>query len=106
MEDCVALTFHVEDPIHQRLRTFSDDGANTFLNLCRRLAAKGTGVLDILDPYADTMLNYIQLDRIVLELREALSQDLSEAERSLALMVLAAVQEAREISGYLFVQGD
>jgi hypothetical protein len=102
----MAITFYVEDQLHQRGRAVFDDGANTFLNLARRLAGAGTQVFDIIDPYADAMLNYIQLDRLCRELDVALAGDLSLAERDLALQVLAAAKEARELSGYLFVEGD
>jgi hypothetical protein len=102
----MALTFHVEDQMHQRRRTFADDKDNTFLNLCRHLAKRGTLVLDIIDPYTDTMLNYIQLDRIIIELQTALDGNLSQSERALVIEVQVAAQEAREVSGFLFIQGD
>lgn len=102
----MALTFYVEDQLHQRGRAVFDDDANTFLNLARRLARAGTKVFDVIDPYADTMFNYIQLDHLCNELDLALSGDLSVAERELALLVRAAAIEARGLSGYLFLESD
>ena len=102
----MALVIHVENQLHERGRAVLDDEANTFLNLARRLSRSGTQVLDIIDPYADAMLNFIQLDRLCRELDAALATALSDAERRLATDVRAAAAEAREQSGYLFIEGD
>ncbi|MFY1619589.1 hypothetical protein [Micromonospora sp. WMMD736] len=102
----MALTFFVEDQLHARLSTFSDDADNSFLGLARRLAVRGSRVFDIFDPYADAMFNYIQLDRMISELDDALQGDLTSTERSLVVRVKGAAQEARNVSGYLFVEGD
>ncbi|WP_436536009.1 hypothetical protein [Actinoplanes sp. HUAS TT8] len=102
----MALVIYVENQCHERGRAVADDGANTFLNLARRLSAAGTQVLDIIDPYTDAMLNVIQLDRLCRELDAALTTDLSDTERALATAVRAAAAEAREQSGYLFIEGD
>jgi hypothetical protein len=54
----------LENELHARVREFSDDAQNSFLNLCRKGAADGPSFMDVvIDPYTDTMLNYIQLDR-------------------------------------------
>jgi Fe-S-cluster formation regulator IscX/YfhJ len=102
----MALTIYVEDELHTRLRSFSDDAQNSFLNLCRRCSAAGSKVMDVIDPYTDTMLNFIQLDRLILELEEVLHGNLSAGEREVTAEVRRAAVEAREISGYLFIQGD
>lgn len=110
--DCVrlaamALVIHVEDQQHRTVRTLVDDPANTFLNLCRRLTKSGTKVLDIIDPYTDTMLNFMQLDRLIGELGTALdSGELPGRESEIAREVVAAAVEARGLSGYLFFVGD
>jgi hypothetical protein len=52
------------------------------------------------------MLNFIQLDRLISELGKVLDGDLRPSERKVAEEVLRAAMEAREISGYLFIQGD
>jgi hypothetical protein len=101
------LTFYVENQAHDRIRRFVDDPANSFLQLARLRAAAGTKVLDVIDPYADTMLNFIQLDRLIAELREILpSEYISDAQRVKAAEVLEGATEARVLSGYLFIEGD
>jgi hypothetical protein len=103
----MALTIYVEDQLHTRVRTLTDDPANTFLNLCRRLAKSGTAVLDVIDPYTDTMLNFIQLDRLIGELKAAVDGGgLATHEAAIAQMVMNAAVEARAMSGYLFFAGD
>ncbi|MEU4445161.1 hypothetical protein AB0K14_23730 [Actinosynnema sp. NPDC050801] len=97
------LLFHVEDQTHHRVRNFTDDSANSFLGVARRCAANGSRVMDVIDPYTDTMLNFIQLDRLIGELGALLaSGELVGPERDL----LAAAKEARGLSGYLFIVGD
>jgi hypothetical protein len=101
------LRFHVEDQVHHRVRSFTDDSANSFLNVARRCAANGSRVMDVIDPYTDTMLNFIQLDRLIGELGALLATDrLVEPERNLVVEVLDAAKEARGLSGYLFIVGD
>jgi len=102
----MALTIYVEDELHTRLRDFSDEPENSFLNLCRRCTVAGTKVMDVIDPYTDAMLNFIQLDRLISELGKVLDGDLRPSEREVTEEVLRAAMEAREISGYLFIQGD
>ena len=102
----MSLTFFVEDEMHGRIRRFADDAENSFLNLCRKAAADGSVVMDVIDPYTDTMLNYIQLDRLIAELAKTLDGPLAPNVRTIAQEVHKAAQEAREISGYLFIQGD
>ena len=102
----MALTIYVEDELHTRLRGFSDDPENSFLNLCRRCTITGSKVMDVIDPYTDAMLNFIQLDRLMSELGKVLDGDLPPSEREVTEEVLRAAMEAREISGYLFIQGD
>ncbi|HEY9474145.1 MAG TPA: hypothetical protein VIS06_09880 [Mycobacteriales bacterium] len=101
------LTFYVEDQVHHRVRRFVDDPANSFLQVARRCAVIGTRVLDVIDPYADAMLNFIQLDRLIDELNGLLSGGLlSETERVKVIEVLDGAAESRRISGYLFIEGD
>src|SRR4051812_19756074 len=38
----MALVIHIENQLHERGRAVLDDGANTFLNLARRLSRSGT----------------------------------------------------------------
>ncbi|GIF52102.1 hypothetical protein DFJ67_5681 [Asanoa ferruginea] len=103
----MALTIFVEDQAHRRIRSLHDDPGNTFLNVCRRLTARGTAVLDVVDPYADTMLNFIQLDRLIGELNAALeSGALAAHESAITRAVVEAAVEARELSGYLYIEGD
>ncbi|GAA2531854.1 hypothetical protein [Winogradskya humida] len=97
------LTFYVEDQNHDRIRRVTDDAANSFLQVAR---AAGSRVLDVVDPYADAMFNFIQLDRLIPELKELLAGDsLSGAQRAKVEEVLSAATEARELSGYLFIVG-
>lgn len=101
------LTFYVEDQLHGRRRMFSDDPVNSFLHVARRLSASGSNALDVINPYADAMLNFIQIDRLIPELEAAMRGcSLSVPERELVGKVLDAAREARELGGYLFVEGD
>ncbi|MFC7382517.1 hypothetical protein ACFQSB_09910 [Sphaerisporangium rhizosphaerae] len=101
------LTFHVQNQAHESLWEFPDDAQNSFLNLCRRLAARAGSVVDPVDPYADTMFNFKQLDRLLIELDGAdEGGEMSVEESLIAAQVKAAAQYARQISGYLFIQGD
>lgn len=101
------LTFYVEDQLHERVRKVTDDAQNSFLQLARRLAADGSRVTDIIDPYADSMLNFIQLDRLVDELDLVIADGrLKDPELSKAVEVRDAAREARAMSGYLFVMGE
>lgn len=102
----MAIRFYVEDQLHNRGTTFSDDPGNSFLGLARRLASTGSRVFDVIDPYADSMFNYIQLDRMICELNDVLEGAMASGERDMALKVQSAAREARDLSGYLFVQGD
>jgi hypothetical protein len=71
------------------------------------MTAAGSAVTDVIDPYTDTMLNFIQLDRLIGELANIISPgELSDLERLKATEVLEAAREAREMSGYLFIVGD
>lgn len=101
------LTFYVENQTHDRVRRFVDDPANSFLQLARQRVVAGTTVFDVIDPYADAMLNFIQLDRLIVELREVLTTvSLSDVQRAKAEEVLEGATEARALSGYLFIEGD
>lgn len=61
----------------------------------------------MIDPYADAMLNFIQLDRLIVELREVLATEpLSDVQRAKAEEVLEGATEALALSGYLFIEGD
>lgn len=101
------LTFHVEDQLHHRMRTFNDDADNAFLRLVRRYGETVVPTSTIIDSYCDTMFNFKQLDRLTVELEELLRVDeLTTQERARAAEVLSAVREARGESGYLFVVGD
>lgn len=103
----MALTFHVEDQLHRRVRMFTDDPQNSFLSVCRCYANAGTSVMDTIDPYADAMLNFMQLDRLIAELGRILENDvLAPGERRLVLEVRSAAIEARQLSGYLYIQGE
>ena len=102
----MAIRFYVEDQLHNRGTTFSDDAGNSFLGLARRLALAGSRVFDVIDPYTDTMFNYIQIDRILSELDDALQGDITQSERELALRVKGAAREARSSSGYVFIEGE
>jgi hypothetical protein len=103
----MALTIYVENELHERVRVLTDDPDNLFLNVCRRLARSGTTVLDVIDPYTDTMLNFVQLDRLIAELAAAQADGrLSAHESEIVRAVLEAAAEARRISGYLFFVGD
>lgn len=93
--------------MHHRVRSFTDDSANSFLGVARRCATNGSRVMDVIDPYTDTMLNFIQLDRLIGELSALLaSRELIGSEQDLVTEVLTAAKEARELSGYLFIVGD
>jgi len=101
------LTFYIEDQAHDRIRHFVDDPVNSFLQFARLRAAVGTKILDAINPYADTMLNFIQLDRLIVELREALAGEcIADAQREKVEEVLEGATEARLLSGYLFIEGD
>jgi len=101
------LTFYVEDQSHGRIRTFSDDPRNSFLQVARRAAASGSAVLDAVDAYSDSMLNFKQLEQLVEELGSLLGDStLSSAERRKVSEVRDAAVEARGLSGYLFIEGD
>src|SRR3954453_2477961 len=101
------LTFYVENQAHHRVRRFVDDPTNSFLQVVRQRAVAGTRVLDVIDPYADAMLNFIQLDRLIAQLEEILSNGpLTESQREKVIEVLGGAVEAREMSGYLFIEGD
>jgi len=102
----MALTFYVENQLHERLHEFADDSENSFLNLCRRMARDGSKVVDIIDLYTDTMFNFIQLDRLTKELGELPQDSLTQPERRIVAAVMEAAAQAREISGYLFILGD
>ncbi|MEU9890448.1 hypothetical protein [Sphaerisporangium sp. NPDC051011] len=101
------LTFYVENQLHERVYSFSDDGLNSFLNLCRRCAEHGRTVLEAVDPYADTMFNVKQLEMLLKEL-DALERGnlLSGDEAEIAVKVNSAALHARGLSGYLFIAGD
>ncbi|MEU4564973.1 hypothetical protein AB0F72_41890 [Actinoplanes sp. NPDC023936] len=101
------LTFYVENQAHDRVRRFVDDASNSFLQLARLRAAAGSKVLDVIDPYADAMFNFIQLERLIAELREVLAGGhIADAQREKAEEVLEGATEARALSGYLFIEGD
>jgi hypothetical protein len=100
------LKFHVQDQLHRTIREFSDDTDNSFLNICRALRHR-IRYLDIVDPYADAMWNYIQLDSLKVDImRELDSGWLSEKQRLVVEKVLSAVLEARSVSGYVLIVGD
>jgi hypothetical protein len=101
------LTFHVENQLHERVDTFWDDGANSFLELSRRCAQQGSCVMAAIDLHADSMFNFKQLEALMDELgRLEQGDSLSESERDMVVKVKSAALYARQISGYLFLVGD
>ncbi|GAA1621918.1 hypothetical protein GCM10009744_06390 [Kribbella alba] len=63
--------------------------------------------MDVMDPYTDTMFNFIQLERLIEELDAVLGDSwLSDAQRSKVVTVRDAAIQARGLSGYMFIQGD
>jgi hypothetical protein len=101
------LTVYVEVQTHDRVRFFADDAKNSFLQVARHLAGAGGRVTDVIDPYADTMFNFNQLERLRDELDDALGRSwLSSAQRLKTIEVWDAALEAMGMSGYLFFAGD
>jgi hypothetical protein len=100
------LTIRVQDQLHRTVRELHDDPDNSFLEYCRAAARNGKRFMDAVDPYADSMWNYIQLDAVAADMHEALSRGaLPGSQTHVVTDALGAVREARSLSGYVLIVG-
>lgn len=101
------LLIMVQNQLHEEIRSFIDT-RNLWLVFTRRAGANGAQVLPFVDPYADTMFNFRQIEAAIREIDDELasSSDISFQEQQRALEVRAASLEARTTAGYIFFVGD
>ncbi len=105
----MTLLVQVEDINHEVLDRFSDDDG-TFRELCRRVRDDATDdwrVLDIVDPYSDTMLNRVQqillrAELVAVRRRPELLADAGP----MVEQVGAALERVLEGGGYLTFVGE
>lgn len=105
----MALIVQIEDINHEILDRFSDED-DAFLDLCHRVrneSAVDWRVLDMVDPYSDTMLNRIQQVRLRAELavvrqRPDLLGDAGPAVERIG----AALERVLDDGGYLTFIGE
>jgi hypothetical protein len=102
----MSVVVFVENLNRERVRALEGD-PKVFFQICHKLDLAGPSVLSVVDRYADSLLNFKQLDRLLVELGTALNSGFfSETELPVAVELFEATKEARDISGYLFVEGD
>jgi hypothetical protein len=101
------LNIHVQDQMHTVTRSLSDADARAFLAFSRDAAARGATLLSYIDPYADTLFNFKQIDLMLSEIDDELHrQQHPDEQREAAAHVRVAAVEARRMSGYLLFEGD
>ncbi len=100
------LTIHVENQLHERVRTIVEPPGEPFLRFCRKAAGFGVRYTDFIWAYADSTLNFFQLAAWLEDFPEALLRgDFGEDECRSALRVLKAAREAHDLDGYLLFEG-
>ena len=103
----MAITVHLEDMNHQRLRSFEDDESVSLRAIGDRAKAVRSGMLTAVHPHSDGMLNVPQLNILIDELDELLKvPDLTEGEREMCVELAGAAYETLRRLGFLFFEGD
>lgn len=102
----IALTVHVQNQLHETMRTFVEPPGEPFLKFCRAATAIGVRYVDFIWPYSDAMLNFFQLAAWLEDFPRVLDSDvISPEESASARRVLEAAKEAHALAGYLFIEG-
>ncbi|WP_077489825.1 hypothetical protein [Sinomonas mesophila] len=102
----ILLTIHVQNQLHETVRTFVEPPGEPFLKFCRAATTLGVRYVDFIWPYADAMLNFFQLAAWMEDFPRVLDSDvLSPEESASSRRVLEAAKEAHAIDGYLFIEG-
>lgn len=102
----IELTIHVQNQLHETMRTFVEPPGEPFLKFCRAATAIGVRYVDFIWPYSDAMLNFFQLAAWLEDFPRVLDFDvISPEERASARRVLEAAKEAHTLAGYLFIEG-
>ncbi|ELT43582.1 hypothetical protein G205_17234 [Arthrobacter nitrophenolicus] len=102
----IELTIHVQNQLHETMRTFVEPPGEPFLKFCRAATAIGVRYVDFIWPYSDAMLNFFQLAAWLEDFPRVLDFDvISPKERASARRVLEAAKEAHTLAGYLFIEG-
>jgi hypothetical protein len=100
------IKIHVEDQNHLRTQTVPDDDNESLRWLADLGAVFGSG-LRAIDPHGDGMLNMHQLSLLTPQLTLLLrSKWLSVEQRVMCEQVLVLAEEAINLRGYLFFDGD
>lgn len=102
----ILLTIHVQNQLHETVRTFVEPPGEPFLKFCRAATVIGVRYVDFIWPYLDVMLNFFQLAAWLEDFSRVLDSDvLSPEESASARRVLEAAKEAHALAGYLFIEG-
>ncbi len=102
----IVLTIHVQNMVHQTVRTLVEPDDEPFLRFCRRVEPLGARNVDFVWPYTDSMLNHVQLRSWTIDFPPLLQDpSVPQDERESASRVLQAAQEALDLDGYLFIEG-
>lgn len=100
------MLIRVEDATHKVIGEYGGTFAYDFLGLCRRMADRSV-VMRIVNPYDDAMLNRIQQGMLREELSDLLTRSMLEpAEVPAAYLMLAAVEGALLVGGYVRILGE
>lgn len=102
----ILLTIHVQNQLHETVRTFVEPLGEPFLKFCRLATDIGVRYVDFIWPYSDAMLNFFQLAARLEDFPPVLDSDvLSPEESASARTVLEAAKQAHALVGYLFIEG-
>lgn len=102
----ILLKVHVQNQLHETVRTLVQPPGEPFLKFCRAAAVIGVRYVDFIWPYSDAMLNFFQLAAWLEDFPRVLDTDvLSPEESASARGALEAAKEAHALGGYLFIEG-
>ncbi|GAB4100824.1 hypothetical protein [Sinomonas halotolerans] len=102
----ILLKVHVQNQLHETMRTIEEPPGEPFLKFCRAATAIGVRYVDFIWPYSDAMLNFFQLAAWLEDFPRVLDSDVFSPEESAsARRVLEAAKEAHALDGYLFIEG-
>lgn len=96
----MGIAIYVENLIHQRTEQVKEDPPESIMRLCE--AAPMQSVLGSIARYGDTMLNVIQMRRLIEELSEVKDPEYQAPAAKLS----EAAERAIRLRGYLYFVGD
>lgn len=100
------LRITLQNQVHAAVRSWEEPVGEPFLRFCRKASQLGARNTDFIWPYADSMVNFFQIQQWLEDFPKVLeSGNFDDEERASAQRVLAAAGEAASFDGYLWFEG-